>query len=73
MVFVVKETNNFQGNFILRLIKDWPSASTHFDHLSGKLSIPCQKNCFCFAAKHSLSHFYTSSKLMSANPIDAKR
>ena len=35
-VFVVKQTNNFQGNFIFRLFKDWP-ASTYFDHPSGKL------------------------------------
>ena len=37
MVFVVKETSNFQENFIFCLFKDWPSACTHFDRLSGKL------------------------------------
>ena len=77
-VFVVKETNNFQWNFIFRLFNDWTSASTHYDHLSCKLWIPRQKNCFCFATKHSLNHFPTSSKLLkccsaSVCPIDAKR
>ena len=55
--------------------KDWPSASTYFDHLSGKLWIPHQKNCLSFVANHLLSHFPTSSKLLnccsgSAYPID---
>jgi hypothetical protein len=65
-VFVVKETNHFQGNFIFCLFKDWPSASTHFDHLSGKLWIPCQKN-FLFCGKtfvESLSHFFEIAEVL---------
>ena len=45
-VIVVKERKNFRGNFIFRLFKDWPSASTHFDHLSDKLLITRQKTVF---------------------------
>ena len=64
-VFVVKEINNFQGNFIFSLFKNWPSASTHFDHLSGKLWIPHQKNFFllwqttCLAIFQLLQNYAT--------------
>ena len=61
-VFVVKETNNFQGNFIFFLFKDWPSASTHFDYLSDKLWIPRQKNCFCFMA--NFSNFFEIAEVL---------
>ena len=64
-VFVVNEKQIiFKGISCFVYSKDWPSASTRYDHLSGKLWIPRLKKCFYFAEKHSLSHFQTSSKLL---------
>ena len=76
--FVVRKHIILKGNSFFVYTKYWPSDSTHFAHLPGKLWIPRQKNCFCFTAKHSLSHFHTSLKLLkccsaSAYPIDEKR
>ena len=40
--------------------KYWPSLSTHFDHLSGNLWIPRQKNCCSLEPNHSDTQFSTS-------------
>ena len=66
LVFVVRKHIILKGNSFFVYTKYWSSDSTHFAHLSGKLWIPCQKNCFCFTAKHSLSHFSLLQNCWSA-------
>lgn len=61
-IILLKQNTNFK-----RKIKDLfkvyrPLLSTHFDHLSGNMLIPRQKNCLSFEANQSDNQLFTYSK-----------
>ena len=62
-IFVVKEQIILKRTSFITDAKYWSSASIHFAHLSGKLWIPCQKNCFLFCGKTFVEPFSNFFKI----------